>query len=92
MAGDERGDHGEGATEDKAREVFGGFAFAEFGDVDADEHGDLLSEPHGVEKRGDCEPDGREGAGGDERAGTIAHEDEADGAGVDEEGEGSNDH
>ena len=52
----------------------------------------LLSQQEGPEGEGDGEPDGREGAGGDEGAGAVTHEDEADGAGVDEEGEGSGDH
>ena len=39
-AGDEGGEYGDDAAEEEAGEVLGGLAFAEFGDVDADEHGD----------------------------------------------------
>jgi len=92
VGGDEGGDYGDDAAEEEAGEVFGGLAFAELGDVDTDEHSDLLSQPDGPEGEGDCEPDGGEDAGGYEGAGAVAHEDEADGAGVEEEGEGTADH
>lgn len=44
VACDEGGEYGDDASEEKAGEVFGGSAFAEFGDVDADEHEGLLSQ------------------------------------------------
>jgi len=52
----------------------------------------LLSQQDGPEGEGDSEPDGRESAGGGEAAGAVTHEDEADSAGVDEEGERADDH
>ncbi len=91
-AGDEAGDDGDESAEEEASEVFCGGAFAEFGDVDADAHEDLLSEPEGPKDDGDAGPDGSEGAGSGEAAGTIAHHDGADSAGVDEEGQCPGDH
>ena len=90
--GDQGGEHGDDAAEDEAREVFGGSAFAELGELDADAHGGLSPQPDGPEDGGDAEPYGDQGAGGGEAAGTIAHEKEADGAGIDEEGECAGDH
>lgn len=90
--GDEAREHGDEAAEDEAPEVFGWSAFAEFGDIDSDAHEGLLSQPESPEDDGDASPDGSQGAGGGEAAGTITHDHEADGAGVDEEGESANDH